>query len=357
MKATRTFLPSASSPTSVQGPSASTSPFLTRTPSCDHRLLGDAGVLVRAPELDELIDVGAELLGLAGVQVLALDAHDDALGVDRVDDAAALAEHDRARVLGHDALEAGADDRRLAPQERHGLALHVRAHERAVGVVVLEERDERRGHGHELLRADVHVVDAVALDGDEVAAGAGDDAVVDEDAVLVEPGVGLGDDVLLLLPGREVEGVRLGLDLALARLAEPLVLCLELVAGDDLAEPERAVADLDDAEVVEDAAVLHLLVRALDEPVVVDAGVGGERRDEADVRAFRRLDRADAAVVRGVDVAHLEAGALARQAARSERRQAPLVRDLGERVRLVHELRELRRAEELLDRRDDRLAS
>ena len=60
-------------------------------------------------------------------------------------------------------------------EQRHGLALHVRAHERAVGVVVLEERDERRGHRHQLLGADVHVVDAVALDGDEVAAGAGDE--------------------------------------------------------------------------------------------------------------------------------------------------------------------------------------
>jgi hypothetical protein len=57
---------------------------------------------------------------------------------------------------------------------------------------------------------------------------------------------------------------------------------------------------------------------------------------------FRRLDRADAAVVRGVHVAHLEAGALARQTARPEGREAPLVRHLGERVGLVHELRQLR---------------
>ena len=90
----------------------------------------------------------------------------------------ALAEHDRAGVAGHDALEAGADERRLAAEQRHGLALHVRAHQRAVGVVVLEERDERRGHRHQLLGRDVHVVDLVALDGDEVAAGARDDAVV-----------------------------------------------------------------------------------------------------------------------------------------------------------------------------------
>jgi hypothetical protein len=56
-----------------------------------------------------------------------------------------------------------------------------------------------------------------------------------------------------------------------------------------------------------------------------------------------------------MDVAHLEAGALAREAARAERRETALVRDLGQRVRLVHELRELRGAEELLDDRRDRL--
>ena len=56
-----------------------------------------------------------------------------------------------------------------------------------------------------------------------------------------------------------------------------------------------------------------------------------------------------------VHVAHLEAGALAGQTARPERREAPLVRDLGERVGLVHELRQLRRPEELLHHRRDRL--
>jgi hypothetical protein len=53
--------------------------------------------------------------------------------------------HDRhAGVRGNDALDARAYQRRRGPQKRHGLPLHVRAHERAVGVVVLEERDERR---------------------------------------------------------------------------------------------------------------------------------------------------------------------------------------------------------------------
>ena len=57
----------------------------------------------------------------------------------------------------------------------------------------------------------------------------------------------------------------------------------------------------------------------------------------------------------GVHVAHLEAGALAGQTAGPEGREAPLVRDLGERVGLVHELRELAGPEELLDHRRDRL--
>ena len=59
---------------------------------------------------------------------------------------------------------------------------------------------------------------------------------------------------------------------------------------------------------------------------------------------------ADAAVMGRMHVAHFEAGALARQAARAKRRDATLVRDFRQRVVLVHELRQLRGAEELLDR-------
>ena len=78
-----------------------------------------------------------------------------------------------------------------------------------------------------------------------------------------------------------------------------------------------------------------------------------EGTDEADVRAFRRLDRAHPAVVAEVDVADFEAGALTGQTAGPERRQAAAVGEARQRVHLVHELRQLRGAEELLDRGDD----
>ena len=97
-----------------------------------------------------------------------------------------------------------------------------------------------------------------------------------------------------------------------------------------------------------------LAVRGLDEAELVDPGVGGERTDEADVRAFRGLDRAHPAVVAEVHVADLEAGTLTGQAARAERRQATTVGEARQRVDLVHELRQLGGSEELLDRRDDR---
>ena len=131
----------------------------------------------------------------------------------------------------------------------------------------------------------------------------------DELALLGERRVRLRDDVLLLLVGVDVENL------------------------------------------VGHLAVLHHAVGRLDEAVLVDLGVDAQRGDQADVRAFRRLDRADAAVVRRVHVAHLEARALTRQAAGAQRREAPLVRQRRQRVRHVHELAQLAAPEEVLDHR------
>ncbi len=59
--------------------------------------------------------------------------------------------------------------------------------------------------------------------------------------------------------------------------------------------------------------------------------------------------------MRGMHVAHLEAGALAGETAWSEGREATLVGDFRQRVGLVHELRQLRGAEEFAHRRRRRL--
>ena len=64
-----------------------------------------------------------------------------------------------AGIAGNDAFHAGADQRRVVLQQRHGLTLHVRAHQGAVGVVVFKERDQRRGDRNDLLRRNVDEID------------------------------------------------------------------------------------------------------------------------------------------------------------------------------------------------------
>jgi len=93
--------------------------------------------------------------------------------------------------------------------------------------------------------------------------------------------------------------------------------------------------------VVAHLAVLHHAIRRLDEPEVVDARVARQAGDQSDVRPFRRLDRAHAAILAVVHVAHLEARPLARQPARPEGREAALVGQLRQRIRLIHELGKL----------------
>ena len=125
---------------------------------------------------------------------------------------------------------------------------------------------------------------------DEVAALAAGHQFVDDAVAAVDRRVGLGDRVLRLFHRRQID------------------------------------------HLVRQVLVDHLAVRAFDEAVLVHARIGRERVDQADIRAFRRLDRADAAVMRRMHVAHFEAGALARQTARSKRRHAALVGQFRQRI-------------------------
>ena len=171
------------------------SPADDARPDVDDRALVDAGALVGAHELLEAVLVQLALVGLDR----------DAVGGHADDDARRAGDDDLAGVARRAALHAGAHDGRLRLEERHGLALHVRAHQGAVGVVVLQERDERRGHGDDLLGGHVHVLDLRRARLRELVAVAHRDALVDEVAALVELGVGLRDVALLLVVGGEVD--------------------------------------------------------------------------------------------------------------------------------------------------------
>ena len=269
----------------------------------DDGLLVDAGAAVGAHELAQFVDVDA-VLGIVLELLLALGhlavlGDDDALGIDGGDLSVGLGDDHSTGIPGDTSLHAGPDDRGVGDEERNALALHVRAHERAVGVVMLEEGDEPCCHGDKLLGGDIHVLDLLRLDLNEVPAETRGDSLTEELALCIDGRVGLGDVEVLIA-----------------------------VAGEIL-------------DLISDTAVHDLTVRGLDEAEVIDAGVGRERADESDVRTFRSLDRADATVVRGVHVTHLEAGTLTGETSGPECRETTLVRQLGQGIGLIHELAQL----------------
>src|SRR5690606_34011106 len=218
----------------------------------DQRTLVDAGVLVGTGVFGQVVDVDT---GFASLDLVVIDANHDAAGVDRVDHATTTGHHADTGVTGDVALHAGTHQRLVGTQGRHGLTLHVRAHECTVGVVVLEERNQRSCDRDHLLRRDVHQGDVFRrLDGELVEVTHGHQ-LVGQLALVVHTGRGLGDHVVGFCGGR----------------------------------PEH--------DLVGDLAVLDHTVRAFQEAVLVGTGVGRQRVDQTDVRTFRGLDRADTTIV------------------------------------------------------------
>src|SRR5207248_7423801 len=144
----------------------------------------------------------------------------------------------------------------------------------------------------------------------------------------------------IFLPRREIERERLDRRWFLTLRVRFGIDLLDLVLFHVIADFVVSIADIDHGDIVDHAAGLDLAIGRLDESVIVDAGIAAQRRNQADVRTFWRLDRANASVMRGVNVADFESSAFTRETARPKRRETPLVRDLGERVGLIHELRE-----------------
>ena len=269
------------------------------------RTLVDAGVLVRAGVFGQVVDVDT---GFTGFNFVIGNANNDTAGIDGVDYATATSNDTDAGVTGNVALHAGTYQRLVGAQGRYSLTLHVRTHQRTVGVVVLEERNQRRCNRNYLLRRDVHQGHIFrCLDGEFVQV-TNSYQLVDQLLLLVHCGRSLCNDVIRFFDRRQ------------------------------------------EHDIVGDNTLFHHAIRAFQETVLVGAGIGRQGVDQTDVRTFRGLDRAHATVMGRVYVTDFEAGALTGQTTRAECRYTALVSNLGERVVLVHELRKLAGTEELLDR-------
>jgi hypothetical protein len=177
-------LPSAISPLSELDPSAEQLPLGDFLPGLDERLLVDQRALVGAHELLQLVLVAPTVLGVDDDRVASTKSITPALRASSTSPVSCAARRSMPVPISG----------RVRLQERHRLALHVRAHQGAVGVVVLEERDHRRGDGPDLLGETSIRSTSAGLDVDVLTRWrAAEDAVARERAVLVDRLVGLRD--------------------------------------------------------------------------------------------------------------------------------------------------------------------
>ncbi len=192
---------------------------------------------------------------------------------------------------------------RMWRQQRYRLTLHVGTHQGTRSIIVFKERDTRRGHRDDLLWRDVRQFDIFAIRDDRIAIFTGDHAFIDQTSI--PDLVGLGDDIIRLFIRRKIDRLFLN----------------------------RAIFVYDP-------------IWRLDKAILIDLGISRQVGDQ--------LDRTNTAIVRRVNVTHLESGTFPRKSTRPQCRNTTLIGQLGQWVLLVHELRKLRRREELFDRRCQR---
>jgi len=165
--------------------------------------------------------------------------------------------------------------------------LHVRAHQRAVGIVVLQERDKGRRYPDDLLGRDIDILYVLAIHHPHFALGPGQHQAIRQAfghrAVAVTQNIRRSEDGFHLLVGPQGR------------------------------------------HVVENPAAFDLPIHRRQKTILIDSGIDAQRADQPDVVAFRRLDGANPPVVADMHVADFEPGPLAIQTARAQGRKPPLV--------------------------------
>ena len=226
--------------------------------------------------------------------------------------------HGNARVsrLNHNAavarnsrLDTRCNNRAFGFHKRNRLTLHVRAHKRAVGIVVFKEGNKRRRYRNKLFGRNVHIVHSLGRVLRNQIAVAATYVRIDEMIILVKRLVCLRYDISVLFVRGKV---------------------IHLIGYAGFDNFTLAVVN-----------VLNLSVRAHDKAVLVHLGIGRKRGNKSYILTFGRLYGTQSAVMRVVNVAHLEGSSVAVKSAGAERGKLALMRQLCCGVGLVHELRKL----------------
>ena len=270
----------------------------------------DGHVLVGAAELGNGIFLHVGIKADKLFVLTAFVGNANGGGIHKFNDAVTFCHNHGAGIFADLLLDACADNRSLTANQRNCLTHHVGAHQRTVGIVMLQERNERSSDGGNLLRSHVHELNLRRRNDRIVCILTTLHLVTNEGAVIVQGSISLTNNLAFFFFSRK----------------EHHVVIVKVHHG-----------------------VFNLAIRGLNETEFVNLRINAKRRNQTDVRTFRRLNRTETTIVGVVYVTNLETGTFTRQTAGAKSRQTALVGHLSQRVRLVHELRKCIGAEERID--------
>ena len=165
------------------------------------------------------------------------------------------------------------DCRSFCCKKRHCLTLHVGSHQRTVGIIVFQERNECCRYREHHLRRNVHVIEHLSL-------------------------------VLLCLFTVTTGNIFVKeMSLFIQRLIR---LCYMVVIFFICCHVDNFFCD----NRVRRICLINLTIRSLDKSIFVNSRIGCKRVDQTDVRTFRSLDRTHSSIMRIVNVTHLESGSV-----------------------------------------------
>ena len=180
-------------------------------------------------------------------------------------------------------------------QKRHCLSLHVCAHKSTCAVIVFQERNACSRNRYDLLRTYVGIVDLIAVDHDSFTGNSCDYLCTCDLSIMNF--VCLCNNVVVLF------------------ICGHIYYCIR-----------------------NNAAFVYLTVRSLDKSILVYTGICCQIGNQADVRSFRCLDRADSSIVRVMNITYFKSCSFTSQSAWTQGTDTSLIGEFSQWILLIHEL-------------------
>ena len=217
--------------------------------------------------------------------------------------------HTNARVYSCLVFHTGSDKRPFGLEQRYCLSLHVRTHQRTVCVIVFQERNHRSCNRNDHLRGNIHKVNAILFDFQNLFPITSRNLMICKVSVFGQRFVCLCNNVIIFYISGHINNF----------------VCYNA------------------------SCLVYSPIRSFNKAIFVDSCECCQIRNQTDVRAFWRFNRAHSSVMAIMYVTNFKPCTVSGQTARTQCRQTTLMGQFCQRVVLIHELRQRRRTKEFFN--------